>query len=450
MNLEQTIAYNSVIKGDSLFIGGSAGCGKSYVIRHLADHFNMLSKPYQLVAPNGVAAVNIGGVTIHSFFMLMPTTTTLELWRKRMGKKGPQVSGGASIEPRIIALKKLSVLIIEEVSTLGAPLLTLMHEILQFVRGDERPFGGVQVVFFGDFYQIAPIRADYAFEADVWKELAPRMVELTRIIRQTDPHFAKQLCKLRLGIVDTDVVTLLRELSAPFEERLERDPECAVLLEHPVVLEALNVDKDKLNEMKHLAQTGEVAVFQAIYDGDVSLLRGCLAPDTLRLKINEPVIHLVNAADLGLYNGSLGVVVNLSPLRVKFIDVNGKPFERDIKMHKWKIDGPCSSSFSRPLASKTQIPLTLAYCFSINKAQGMSLDSVKVNLKGVFAPGMSYVALSRARSVRGLQIEGIRGKSLSAVRDIFRPDARVVRFMQQQQQNEKDNIRKNKSDKENI
>lgn len=428
LNAEQEKAAELVKAGRSVFIGGSAGVGKSYLIDALRDWARQTNVIFQICAPTGIAALNVKGHTIHSFFHLSPTMTSMVDYLKvpRWRSKTPW--------------KTLSLLIIDEISMVSARMFDFVDQICRHERKrPDDPFGGLQVVLVGDFAQLGPVANKatsplYAFEANVWRDMQ-REGSLSCVLLQTsqrhpDQAFANFMRKIRMGTVDDEVVAMLKTLSLPLAER---DDNCYVT-DNTVLLESLNVAKDAMNEAKHRENPNKSSTFVASYTGDVKRLKACLAPDILSLKIGDPVLHLANNTVNGLCNGSSGTVTAFDP-------TDGKPVVRfynpetssykDITIQRWAWEVEeydISSQRTKVVAQKLQIPLVLAYSISVHKSQSATLDPVRVNLTDIFLSSQAYVALSRARTKSGLQIVGLTSFNVEYLRRLFCPDPRVIAF----------------------
>lgn len=414
LNDEQQEAFDLAVNGISLFIDGSGGCGKSTVLKKVADHFQAERKSCVLCAPTGIAAVNIGGMTIHRSFNLKPWQTTFAHYKEKKNSR--------TFTSSICILKELDVLIIDEISMVSADLFTLMDQIARYERGRyNEAFGGLQVLIFGDFYQLPPIIKDksgrtYAFETNTWKELGLQTIQLTKVMRQQDGTFAQQLNHLRKGVVDDDLLPLFHAAQS-----------LDLATDH-LRLECVNADKDAINSKAFAELEGEPYIYRARYTGGPNakeLLQGCNAPDSLALKPGCPVLHLANSN--GLCNGSFGVVIDPAPdffnnRTGPLVQVDGKEIE--IKSYEWSIN----DHKGRKMASKSQIPLMLAWSVSIHRSQGQTLDKVQVNLSKVFAKGQAYVALSRVKSKDGLKIIGTQKKTKTQIKNMFSVDPLVDEF----------------------
>ena len=424
---EQALAAHQIMNGKNTFIEGKAGSGKSFIIAHIEREARQKRIEYQICAPTGIAALNVNGSTIHSFFKLSPYAIELSDYIQSRRSKS--------------SLTTLSMLIIDEISMVSATLLDLLDAICRYERRKPSlPFGGIQVVLVGDFAQLCPVTKSsasplYAFESGIWKHLnltGMFSIQLTTAQRHPDPAFAKFMTNLRLGVIGTEEIEMLQDLSKPLEER---EKECYVN-DKAVVLESLNAAKDALNARKHAQNPNPELIFKATYTGEPKKMKACLAPDTLSLKIGSPVLHLANNSLIGLLNGSSGEVTGFMqedgetrPI-VKFYNQETESYATHIiSRWTWKLEE--RDAYSRDMkvvASKTQYPLILAYSISVHKSQSSTLDPVTVNLADIFAKSQAYVALSRARSKAGLRVLGLKSFDSKYLRDLFTPDQRVLSF----------------------
>jgi len=427
LSAEQAHAAHHIMKRKNTFIGGKAGGGKSFLISHIEQEARQKGIEYQICAPTGIAALNINGSTLHSFFKLSPYAIELSDYIQSRRSKSP--------------LTTLSMLIIDEISMVSATLLDLLDGICRYERRKPSlPFGGLQVVLVGDFAQLGPVAKSsasplYAFESGVWKHLELSgmvSIQLTTSQRHPDPAFATFMTNLRVGAIGTKEIDMLKELSKPLNER---EKECYVT-DKAVVLEALNAAKDALNAKKHAKNPNPEITFTASYTGEPKRMKACLAPDTLSLKIGSPVLHLANNPLIGLLNGSSGEVTGFMqedgetrPI-VKFYTPESESFATHIiSRWTWKLEErDAYSKNMKVVASKTQYPLVLAYSISCHKAQSSTLDPVTVNLADIFAKSQAYVALSRARTKAGLRVLGLKSFDSKYLKDLFTPDQRVLDF----------------------
>jgi hypothetical protein len=381
-----------------VLLTGRAGTGKSHFIRALVDEDEAL--PQALLAPTGLAALNIGGQTAHSFFGFPPR---------------PLIN--FEEKPSWFFAKNarnLKRIILDEVSMLRADVLDAMDKHLRNARKSPRAFGGVQMLLVGDFYQLPPVvrgeearlmeeagyASPYAFSAHALKDPPVTAVELTRVHRQTDAHFIDLLSRIRERRDADDAVDEINDFC------LERE-----LSQKPVLLTATNAVADAYNARGLAALAGETYTYSGGFEGDPPKTQSAdrlPAPMTLAIRRGARVIFTQNDSQGRWVNGSLGTVQAMEDtlVRVRLDDGEIVDVGRSLwpqKRYQW-------NETSRTMEVKeeykyVQFPLAHAWALTIHKAQGMTLDSVEIDLgRGAFAPGQTYVALSRARSMQGLRL----------------------------------------------
>lgn len=373
-----------------VFVTGRAGTGKTRLLRHI---FASADRNAAIVAPTGLAALTAGGQTIHSFFGI------------------PPFAAGPQIDPRRLrrkVLKKLDLLLVDEVSMVRADLVDSMDAALRAARGADAPFGDVQVIFFGDFLQLPPVvtgqdghvlheldyRSPYAFDAHVFRELDPTFVEMEIVYRQTDEYFVSLLGRVRAG--DAEAVQEINELCV----RRHRDGAM------PVMLCSTNRLAEAYNERGLNNLPGEFNVIE----GDLSdkFQRDRLpAPQTLALKIRARVMAVRNDPQMRFVNGSLGTVLDFEENGVRVIFDGGREpvLVEKATWESVRYDVEGSKISTSIVGSYKQVPLTPAWAITVHKAQGLTLDEVRVDLgRGAFAAGQAYVAMSRCRTLEGLSL----------------------------------------------
>ncbi len=381
-----------------VLLTGRAGTGKSHFIRSLVEGNEDF--PQALLAPTGLAALNIGGQTIHSFFGLPPR---------------PLI--GFDEKPSWFFTKNarhLKRLIVDEVSMLRADTLDAMDKHLKAARKSPLYFGGVQMLLVGDFYQLPPVvrgeearlleeagyESPYAFSAHALKDPLVTVIELTEVKRQTDAHFIDLLSRIRER---HEPEIAVEEINAHCLERTLRTK--------PVLLTATNNVADSYNARGLAALTGATLTYSGSFEGDPPKTQSTdrlPAPMSLALRAGARVIFTQNDSQQRWVNGSLGTVQAMEDtlVVVKLDAGDVVEVERSLwpqKRYQW-------NETARAMEVKeeykyVQFPLAHAWALTIHKAQGMTLDSVEIDLgRGAFAPGQTYVALSRARSMEGLRL----------------------------------------------
>ncbi|XP_035027230.2 ATP-dependent DNA helicase PIF1 [Hippoglossus stenolepis] len=387
LNKEQAAVLSAVLSGKNVFFTGSAGTGKSFLLKRIMG--SLPPKSTFATASTGVAACHIGGTTLHSF--------------AGMG------SGSAPLEQCIELAQRPGVLqhwttcrhlIIDEVSMVEAQFFDKLESVARSVKRSTEPFGGIQLIICGDFLQLPPVskgkeNATFCFQARSWRKVIQVNMELTEVRRQTDQTFISLLQAVRVGRVTEEVTAKL--LKSAYHN-IERDGILATrLCTHKDDVELTN--ENKLQQLP-----GSVRVFEAL-DSDPGLVKTIDVHSPvnrlIQLKVGAQVMLAKNLdVTRGLVNGARGVVVAFESgkhglPRVRFLC----GVTEVLKQERWVFKSGGGIHLSRQ-----QLPLKLAWAISIHKSQGMTLDCVEISLARVFESGQAYVALSRARSLEGLRV----------------------------------------------
>lgn len=409
LSKQQAEVVEAFCEGKNLFVTGGAGSGKSYLLNFLKRNFSQYG--LEITASTGIAAVNIGGSTIHSWAGIglanMPVEQIIEnIFSAKLSR----------VRRKIIQAKALA---IDEISMIASDTLEIIDQVLRAVRQNDAPMGGLQILFFGDFLQLPPIKRneqniDFSFQSKTWRSLDLKVFKLEEIFRQKDQKFINVLNNLRFGKITADDRKAL-------ESRINaRDENLAI---RPTILTTHNAKVEKINEteLKKIPQLEMAA--QAEYFGDVYkvefLKKNCIASDILRLKVGAQVMMIKNTYQKeGIINGSLGIIKDFSAKKnyplVEF--TNGKIIT--ISPEEWLIERFDEvTKTMKTEAGVKQIPLILAWAMTIHKSQGLTLDKISCDLSDIFSPGQAYVALSRARSLEGIFIESINFDRISANQD---------------------------------
>lgn len=397
----QKEAVVSVLQGRNILLTGPAGTGKSHTIKKIKELFEEKKFVLAVTSTTGASAILVEGKTIHSWSGIGICNTKESALKRVMTYKKPQQR-----------IRETHVLIIDEVSMLSGPMLDILDYIFRIIRNNDVVFGGMQLVLCGDFFQLSPVKCNkFAFEADCWESGIQEVHELTDIYRQDNRDFCVALNEIRIGEVSQKTVDLI---SACIGREFKGDIK-------PTELYPVNEDVSALNEaelwklatednpIRELEAHDEITEKPAPkYPRDEKfkleskerLNRDCIAPLFLQLAVGAQVMLLKNLnVEAGLANGSRGVVTGFSPGGapiVKFL--NGQEMIMQTAMWRMRINDTVR-------ARRTQYPLSLAFSLSQHKAQGCSLDLVKMDLGSkIFADGQFYTAISRARSLEGLGI----------------------------------------------
>ena len=382
-----------------VMITGKAGTGKSTLINYISnsDEFENVV----VLAPTGIAAQNIGGQTLHSFFYLPAQIIT------------GQVIADQKFQNK--AWRTVDTIIIDEVSMVRCDMMDGINAILKKARNNPAPFGGVQMVMLGDFYQLPPVakyneqnilkkmgypkNQYHCFNSKAFTHFKPKTFELKTVHRQKDAKFLGLLSDLRDGSNPYDVVEQFNELC--HKNAKTPSPE-----DTPLILCAKNNEADNINAAGLEYIDNELFEYEGLIHGDFrdSDFRNITAPRVLSLKIGARVMALRNGPCY--VNGSLGVVQDLSENSVTVLFDNGIEAEIEkVSFEKVKYTVNGSDIVHNVVGSFEQFPIRLSWAVSIHKSQGLTLDRVCINLaSGAFASGQTYVALSRCRTLEGLYL----------------------------------------------
>ena len=398
----------------SVFLTGKAGTGKTTLLREIKAHTH---KNTVVVAPTGIAALNAGGVTIHSMFQLPFGAFVPDEMAGPLFNDGLKVESRSSLirhfrmnGARQSVIRNLELLVIDEVSMLRADLLDAVDFMLQKIRSNTRPFGGVQVLFIGDLFQLPPIvkpeewqilkkyyASPFFFDAQVMQQHPPLHVELEKVYRQQNEEFVGILNHLRHNrITEEDVAILNRHYRPGFEGE-----------EGYITLTTHNADADRRNAASLAALEGSEEVFVPEIVGDfperIYPLEG-----NLRLKEGAQVMFIKNdiSPEKRYYNGKIGHVKSLEEGQV-VVEFREEGTFLQVDKYEWRnirytVSQDTKAIGEEILGTYLQFPLKLAWAITVHKSQGLTFDKATLDVSRAFAPGQAYVALSRLRSLEGL------------------------------------------------
>ncbi|MDR2152985.1 MAG: AAA family ATPase [Helicobacteraceae bacterium] len=408
-----------IAQKDNLFITGGAGTGKSETLRNLSATLRKRGARTAALGSTGIAAVNIGGQTAHSFFGfgLCRSIEELVAFDKRNKSRNAKI---------LAAIGKLDLIMIDEISMISADLMNMIAYRLR-----QGGFGG-KLVLAGDFYQLPPVRkafekprdlfdARYAFESDAWREFDPKFVELTTPRRSSDAEFYETLNALRVGKLDQNAEAALRRYADQTE----------VLNNDPTHLFGRNLEADRLNEARLKRLEAREYQFEARISAAKEasqkqvegFLRSINTPLTLKLKVGAPVLFTANETGL-YYNGERGEIVDIREDALDIEKENGEIVEAERHSFNYEEQG---ADKPKVLVSVAQFPIRPAWAITIHKSQGMSILDLAINLDNLFESGQFYVAISRAIDPKRLYLQSSRDP-ISRVRSALNVNPVVDRF----------------------
>ncbi len=415
--MTQSKALAILKSGRNVFLTGSAGAGKTFVLNQYINYLKEHKVGVAVTASTGIAATHMNGQTIHS-------------WSGIGIKDDISVKQMSNLKEKKYFRDKMDnvkVLVIDEISMLHRNQLDLVNRVLKFFKGNELAFGGIQIVFSGDFFQLPPIgndeqtsRQKFAFMSDAWLEAEPVICYLTEQHRQSGNDLNTILNEIRNGNITQRSIDLL-------ESRVEFHPDEG---EQETKLYTHNADVERINKA-YLEQIGKTSkFFPAEVKGNEALIevlkKSVLAQENLELKIGAQVMFIKNNYEMGYVNGTLGLVTTFSEKGFPLVRTRDNELI-EAKPETWAIE----DETGRPLASFVQVPLRLAWAITVHKSQGMTLDAAMIDLSRAFEKGQGYVALSRLRDLTGLKLRGLNQTALEVDELAMKADFRFRQLSQE-------------------
>ena len=415
----------------SLFLTGKAGTGKSTFLRYVAAH---TKKKHVILAPTGIAAINAGGQTLHSFFKLPfhPLLPNDSRYNARNIRKTLKYSGVT-----LKLLRETELIIIDEISMVRADIIDFIDRVLRiYCRNMREPFGGKQLLLVGDIFQLEPVVKEeewrlmqpfypsaYFFDAKVWQQMQLVSIELRKVYRQSDAQFIAILDRIRQN-------TATDEDLAAINHRVDQQQETHQQSVFPITLATRRDTVDWINEQQLANLDGSITMFKGTIQGEFPLT-SLPAPMELEVKPGAQVIFTKNDKEKRWVNGTIGIVTGIDQEEgiIGVVDEDGH--EYDVGCELWEnmrytFNEKEQKIEEELLGTFRQFPLRLAWAITVHKSQGLTFRQVKIDFSGggAFAGGQTYVALSRCMSLQGLTLEEPLRRS-----DIFvRPE--VVQFAQ--------------------
>lgn len=419
LNTKQQYAFQQIKEGKSIFVTGSGGCGKTFLIKYIKQN---IEYPLYVTALTGTAATLLGGTTIHSWSGICDAKKSKEIIVNQLLTYNKDA---------VARWRETDLLIIDEISMMSCEIFNKLNYIAMKIRNNDQFFGGLQLMLSGDFCQLPPPDGKFCFESEVWKANFNKnnIVYLTEIFRQDNIAFQNLLNEVRLGSLSVDTKLKLNNRlikNFPDYETIEKNAKITptILYPHHANVDQINMEhlyklaakendnvieldkiikiykcKDVFN-IKPVGQRTSTTEMKIQNNEKQSLIKildmACPLDKAFKYLIGAQVMLMINHdIALGLVNGSRGVIMGFSEKNHPIVAFDNNQI-LEIKPYKWILDHPKYN------ISRKQYPLTLAWAMTIHKSQGSTLSMIKTDLSNVFAHGQAYVTLSRVKTLEGL------------------------------------------------
>ncbi|HAS80630.1 MAG: AAA ATPase [Candidatus Nomurabacteria bacterium GW2011_GWE1_32_28] len=417
--MTQKEALDILKTGVNVFLTGEPGAGKTYTLNEYIKYLRNNGVEVAITASTGIAATHIGGMTIHSW-------SGIGIKNKLDKYDLDKISSSEYISKRI---NRAKVLVIDEVSMLSSQTLSMVEAVCREVKQTDEVFGGLQIIFVGDFFQLPPVvkrfeeqdrqatlipderESIFAYDCLAWENTKPIICYITEQYRQDDREFLSILSAIRQNTFNKDHLNQIEKRKIDRSNLPENIPK---LFSHNINVDSVNIDT--LSKIER-----EVQVFPMSSEGPDGLVailqKGCLSPESLSLKIGAEVMFTKNNPKERFVNGTLGTVVDFHKISKYPIIKTRNGYIITVEPMEWSVE-----ENGKIRAKITQIPLRLAWAITVHKSQGMSMDGAIMDLSEVFEYGQGYVALSRVRRLSGLYIIGLNKKAFQVHPEVLSRD----------------------------
>ena len=441
--MSQEEALDILKMGHSVFLTGAAGTGKTFVLNKYIQYLKTHSISPVITASTGIAATHIAGQTIHSWsgIGILEKLDRYALDRLEQNEKLYK------------KYENVKVLIIDEISMLHASRLDMINTLFKKFRNSDKPFAGIQIIFCGDFFQLPPVvknfqnrnkdqdleiiesdsDKEFAYNSAAWKELNPVICYLSRNYRQEDEQLLKILGDIRFERNGLGILKDLEEKTKIYKE----EKNILKLYTHNIDVDAIN--QDQYSELKE----GQEYTYEMTSHGKSNIVENlknnCLAPEIMNLKIGTKVIFVKNDQNKTFQNGTLGEVIEFADNDMPIVETFDKK-KILVKPETWQQ----TNDDGKVLGEISQIPLRYAWAITIHKSQGMTLDAAEIDLGRAFGSGMGYVALSRVKEFKNINLVSIGKHALKINSGVLKQD----KIFQDKSKRASDAIKKYFEDKE--
>lgn len=401
----QKDALTAMKMGYNVFLTGEAGTGKTHLLNKYINFLKEKRVKIGICASTGIAATHLDGVTIDSWSGLGIKEEVNDNDLRELSKKYHLVK----------RVQNTKVLIIDEISMIQSTRFDALDKIIRYIRKNNQPFGGLQVILSGDLFQLPPVSnsrnyIDYIFKSKAWQELDLCICYLHEPFRHKEKDYLNLLNKIRSNLVDDQARSILNDAS---NKTFNNNFIATKLYTHNIDVDSINQKElDKISEEAHLYFMSALGPEKLV----AAMKRTCLSPEKLELKKGALVMFVRNNYEKGYFNGTIGKIAGF--------DGNNDPVVETLRHQKINVE-PANWTISEDdkiIAQLTQHPLRLAWAITVHKSQGMTLDAAEIDLSKSFVEGMGYVALSRIKSLKGLRLLGFNEMALKVNPEIVQID----------------------------